>query len=151
MSIRRLPWDENTKDAVIVSFDASETRESYLYGVVIGPTFCVTFQWYTSSFVCQLFSFHLLYFLKQALNFLFKERYERIFANYNPGLNPYKFLFGYLFAGGMAGATGSIFLYPLDFARTRVGVDIGKLASERQFKGIHDCLIKIWKADGIQG
>ena len=51
----------------------------------------------------------------------------------------------------MAGATGLLFVYPLDFARTRLGVDIGKSASERQFKGMNDCLKQIYKADGIQG
>ncbi|CAF4559091.1 unnamed protein product [Rotaria sp. Silwood2] len=91
------------------------------------------------------------YFPTQALNFAFKERYQRMFANYNPKLNPYKFFAGNLFAGGMAGATGLLFVYPLDFARTRLGVDIGKSISERQFKGMNDCLIKIYKADGIQG
>jgi solute carrier family 25 (adenine nucleotide translocator) protein 4/5/6/31 len=55
----------------------------------------------------------------------------------NPKVNPYKFFVGNLFAGGMAGATGLLFLYPLDFARTRLGVDIGKSVSERQFKGIN--------------
>ena len=74
-----------------------------------------------------------------------------MFANYNPVLNPYKFFAGNLFAGGMAGATGLLFVYPLDFARTRLGVDIGKSVSERQFKGMNDCLVKIYKADGIQG
>jgi len=93
----------------------------------------------------------LRYFPTQALNFAFKERYQQMFANYNPVLNPYKFFAGNLFAGGMAGATGLLFVYPLDFARTRLGVDIGKSVSERQFKGMNDCLIKIYKADGIQG
>ena len=74
-----------------------------------------------------------------------------MFANYNPDLNPYKFFAGNLFAGGMAGATGLTFVYPLDFARTRLGVDIGKSASDRQFKGMNDCLVKIYKADGIRG
>jgi len=74
-----------------------------------------------------------------------------VFANYNPVLNPYKFFAGNLFAGGMAGATGLLFVYPLDFARTRLGVDIGKSVSDRQFKGMNDCLVKIYKADGIRG
>lgn len=85
------------------------------------------------------------------MNFAFKERYQQIFANYNPVLNPYKFFMGNLFAGGMAGATGLLFVYPLDFARTRLGVDIGKSVSERQFKGMNDCIAKIYKADGIKG
>ncbi|UJR18651.1 hypothetical protein I4U23_005559 [Adineta vaga] len=93
----------------------------------------------------------LRYFPVQAMNFVCKDRYESIFANYNPQLNPCKFFLGNLLAGGMAGATGSLFLYPLEFARTRLAVDIGKFANERQFKGTSDCLAKTWKADGISG
>ncbi len=51
----------------------------------------------------------------------------------------------------MADATGLLFIYPLDFARTRLDVDIGKSINERQFKGMNDSIIKIYKADGIQG
>jgi hypothetical protein len=151
MSIRKLSWDKNTKDSVIVSFDASETRESSLYGVAIGPTFCVFSQWYTFSPAFHLFSFHIFYSLKQALNFVFKDRYEGIFANFNPKLNPYKFSAGNLFAGGVAGISTLLFTYPLDFARTRLSVDIGKSVNDRQFRGINDCLVKIGKADGIRG
>jgi len=53
-----------------------------------------------------------------------------------------------LFTGGMAGATALCFVYPLDFARTRMGVDTGKSVAERQFKGIGDCVKQIYKADG---
>ena len=41
--------------------------------------------------------------------------------------------------------------YPLDFARTRLAVDIGKEKSERQFTGLRDCFRKIYKTDGIRG
>ena len=43
------------------------------------------------------------------------------------------------------------FVYPLDFARTRLGADVGKSAAERQFTGIFDCMGKIIKSDGITG
>lgn len=43
------------------------------------------------------------------------------------------------------------FVYPLDFARTRLGADIGKGAGERQFNGMNDCLKKIVKSDGVKG
>ena len=49
------------------------------------------------------------------------------------------------------GATGMCFVYPLDFARTRLGADIGKTASDRQFNGIFDCMKKIVKTDGVRG
>lgn len=50
-----------------------------------------------------------------------------------------------------SGATGMCFVYPLDFARTRLGADVGKSAAERQFTGIFDCMGKIVKSDGITG
>jgi len=34
-------------------------------------------------------------------------------------------------SGGIAGSIGLVFVYPLDFARTRLGVDVGKAANER--------------------
>ena len=36
--------------------------------------------------------------------------------------------------GGAAGATSLAIVYPLDFARTRLGADIGKSAAEREYK-----------------
>jgi len=44
-----------------------------------------------------------------------------------------------------------ILVYPLDFTRTRLGVDMGKSEAERQFKGLGDCMSKIVKSDGIAG
>ena len=43
------------------------------------------------------------------------------------------------------------FVYPLDFARTRLGADVGNTAATRQFNGIFDCMKQIVKADGIVG
>jgi len=43
-----------------------------------------------------------------------------------------------------------MFVYPLDFARTRLAADVGK-GSERQFNGLVDCLSKITKSDGFMG
>lgn len=51
----------------------------------------------------------------------------------------------------MAGAATTLFVYPLDFARTRLGVDIGKQKSDRQFTGIIDCVRKVHAKDGIAG
>ena len=58
---------------------------------------------------------------------------------------------GNLAAGGAAGASSLLFVYPLDFARTRLGADIGKGKDERQFNGLLDCIKKIYKSDGIGG
>lgn len=57
---------------------------------------------------------------------------------------------GSLASGGAAGASSLLFVYPLDFARTRLAADIGK-KSERQFLGLGDCLLKIFKTDGLFG
>jgi len=38
---------------------------------------------------------------------------------------------GNIASGGAAGATSLIFVYPLDFARTRLAADIGKGGAER--------------------
>lgn len=91
------------------------------------------------------------YFPTQALNFSFKDFYKRTFCPYNPDTEFFKFFLGNLASGGAAGATSMLFVYPLDFARTRLGADVGKGAAERQFNGLADCLVKIAKADGVQG
>ena len=56
-----------------------------------------------------------------------------------------------LLSGGIAGSFSLIFVYPLDFARTRLGADIGKEAHQRQFNGLIDCCAKIFRNDGIPG
>merc|ERR1712127_786343 len=56
-----------------------------------------------------------------------------------------------LASGGAAGATSLCFVYPLDFARTRLGADVGKGATEREFSGLANCLAKTVKSDGILG
>uniref|UniRef100_A0A914ZZR8 ADP/ATP translocase n=1 Tax=Parascaris univalens TaxID=6257 RepID=A0A914ZZR8_PARUN len=42
------------------------------------------------------------------------------------------------------------FVYPLDFARTRLAADIGK-GVNREFKGLTDCIVKVFKSDGPVG
>ncbi|KAG5204125.1 hypothetical protein JEQ12_002101 [Ovis aries] len=49
------------------------------------------------------------------------------------------------------GATSLCFVYPLDFARTRLGADMGKAGAEREFRGLGVCPVKIYKSDGIRG
>ena len=46
----------------------------------------------------------------------------------------WKFFGANLASGGAAGATSLAIVYPLDFARTRLGADIGKSAAEREYK-----------------
>ena len=49
------------------------------------------------------------------------------------------------------GATFLCFVYPLDFARTRLEADMGKAGAEREFRGLGVCPVKIYKSDGIRG
>jgi len=82
------------------------------------------------------------YFPTQALNFAFKDTYKRLFLEgYDKKKDFWKFFAGNLASGGMAGATSLCFVYPLDFARTRLAADIGK-KENREFKGLADCLVK---------
>jgi len=92
------------------------------------------------------------YFPTQALNFAFKDKYKQVFlGGVDKKKQFWRFFAGNLASGGAAGATSLCFVYPLDFARTRLAADIGKGAGQREFKGLGDCLAKIAKADGIGG
>lgn len=92
------------------------------------------------------------YFPTQALNFAFKDKYKQIFLG---GVDKNKqfgrYFLGNLASGGAAGATSLCFVYPLDFARTRLAADIGKSGAEREFSGLGNCLSKIFKSDGLIG
>ncbi|XP_016307457.1 ADP/ATP translocase 2-like [Sinocyclocheilus anshuiensis] len=92
------------------------------------------------------------YFLTQALNFAFKDKYKNIFLD---GVDKrsqfWRYFAGNLASDGAAGATSLCFVYPLDFARTRLAADIGKAGAEREFTGLGNCLTKIIKSDGLKG
>jgi solute carrier family 25 (adenine nucleotide translocator) protein 4/5/6/31 len=90
------------------------------------------------------------YFPTQALNFATKDYYKTIFNPYNPKTQPGKFFMGNMASGGAAGATSLCFVYPLDFARTRLAADVGS-GTDREFSGMVDCLTKIVAKDGVQG
>ncbi|CDW72723.1 adp atp translocase 2 [Stylonychia lemnae] len=93
------------------------------------------------------------YFPTQALNFAFKDTYKKVFCPFNPKVQPFMFFLGNMASGGAAGATSLMFVYPLDFARTRLAADVGKgkKGGEREFNGLVDCLQKIYKSDGSKG
>jgi solute carrier family 25 (adenine nucleotide translocator) protein 4/5/6/31 len=76
------------------------------------------------------------------MNFAFKDTYKRYLNPYNPKKEPFKFFLGNMASGGAAGATSLLFVYPLDFARTRLAADVGKGGNKdhREFNGLVDCL-----------
>merc|ERR1711990_319589 len=92
------------------------------------------------------------YFPTQALNFACKDTYKKYLNPYNPKTEPGKFFVGNCASGGAAGATSLCFVYPLDFARTRLAADVGSgPEGKREFNGLVDCLKKIAASDGIGG
>lgn len=91
------------------------------------------------------------YFPTQALNFAFKDTYKNIFLKGVDKKKEFtKFFIGNLASGGAAGATSLCVVYPLDFARTRLAADVGK-GTDREFTGLVDCIVKIFKTDGPIG
>jgi len=99
------------------------------------------------------------YFPTQALNFAFKDKFKDIFLHkVDKKTMFWRYFMGNLASGGAAGAASLCFVYPLDFARTRLAADIGKEKGKgdapgkaREFNGMGDCLKKTVKSDGIMG
>lgn len=88
----------------------------------------------------------LRYFPTQALNFAFKDFYKQWFGvPRSAGFVPC--LLGNVASGGAAGATSLLVVYPLDFARTRLAMDVGK-GTNREFTGTFDCIMKTAKQSG---
>jgi len=92
------------------------------------------------------------YFPTQALNFAFKDKYKQVFlGGVDKKTQFWRYFMGNLASGGAAGATSLCFVYPLDFARTRLAADVGKGSTQREFTGLGNCIAKIFKTDGIVG
>lgn len=91
------------------------------------------------------------YFPTQALNFAFKDKYKQVFlGGVDKNTQFMRYFLGNLASGGAAGATSLCFVYPLDFARTRLAADVGKVGA-REFTGLGNCLSKTFAADGLTG
>ncbi|TYH10028.1 hypothetical protein ES288_A07G145100v1 [Gossypium darwinii] len=93
------------------------------------------------------------YFPTQALNFAFKDYFKKLF-NFRKDRDGYwKWFAGNLASGGAAGASSLLFVYSLDYARTRLANDAkaAKKGGERQFNGLVDVYKKTLKSDGIAG
>ncbi|KAJ0983027.1 hypothetical protein J5N97_011282 [Dioscorea zingiberensis] len=95
----------------------------------------------------------LRYFPTQALNFAFKDYFKRMFDFKKDRDGYWKWFAGNLASGGLAGASSLLFVYPLDYARTRLANDAkaAKKGYERQFDGLTDVYKKTLKSDGVAG
>ena len=95
----------------------------------------------------------LRYFPTQALNFMFKERIKQQFKVRKDDGFGMK-LGKNIAAGGSAGALSLLFVYSLDYARTRLANDVKstkKAGGERQYSGLVDVYRQTLKTDGIAG
>jgi len=92
----------------------------------------------------------LRYFPTQALNFAFKDTIKALFKTSKDAPQALKFATN-IASGGAAGTMSLLFVYSLDYARTRLANDAKGKGGERQFNGLIDVYVKTLKSDGIQG
>ncbi|KAI3771469.1 hypothetical protein L6452_02634 [Arctium lappa] len=88
-----------------------------------------------------------------ALNFAFKDYFKRLF-NFKKDRDGYwKWFARNLGSGGAACASSLLFVYSLDYARTRLANDakVAKKGGESQFNGLVDVYKKTLASDGIAG
>ncbi|KDP31381.1 hypothetical protein JCGZ_11757 [Jatropha curcas] len=93
------------------------------------------------------------YFPTQAFNFAFKGYFKSLFGHSKEKDGYLKWFAGNLASGSAAGATTSLLLYHLDYARTRLGTDAREcpINGRQQFKGLLDVYSKTLRSDGIRG
>eukprot|EP00088_Acartia_fossae_P065157 TRINITY_DN80293_c0_g1_i1.p1 TRINITY_DN80293_c0_g1~~TRINITY_DN80293_c0_g1_i1.p1 ORF type:complete len:309 (+),score=46.69 TRINITY_DN80293_c0_g1_i1:195-1121(+) len=90
------------------------------------------------------------YFPTQALNLASKDTIKSAFPKYNPKTEFWPFFASNLASGGAAGAFSLCFVYPLDYARTRLASDVG--SGKKTFNGLMDCIVKTSKGPkGVLG
>ncbi|KAJ7596982.1 mitochondrial carrier [Mycena floridula] len=93
------------------------------------------------------------YFPTQALNFAFKDYFKSLFG-FKKSEGYGKWFLGNIASGGAAGASSLLFVYSLDYARTRLANDAKSTkggGGQRQFNGLIDVYRKTLASDGIAG
>jgi solute carrier family 25 (adenine nucleotide translocator) protein 4/5/6/31 len=95
------------------------------------------------------------YFPTQALNFAFKDKIKAAFGT-SKADSPTVVFAKNVASGGAAGASSLLFVYSLDYARTRLANDAKAAkksggAAERQFNGLIDVYRKTLASDGVAG
>merc|ERR1712150_99670 len=88
----------------------------------------------------------LRYFPTQALNFAFKDSIKAAFKTSKDAPQALKFATN-IASGGAAGTMSLLFVYSLDYARTRLANDSKGKGGERQFNGLVDVYAKTLKSD----
>nr|PNR61671.1 hypothetical protein PHYPA_000094 [Physcomitrium patens] len=94
------------------------------------------------------------YFPTQALNFAFKDHFNKLFGMKKDRDGYWWWFAGNLASGGAAGACSLFFVYSLDYSRTRLANDSKsskKGGGERQFNGLIDVYKKTLASDGVAG
>ncbi|KAK4752633.1 hypothetical protein SAY87_021431 [Trapa incisa] len=93
------------------------------------------------------------YFPTQAFNFAFKGYFKSFFGRSKEKDGYMKWFLGNVASGSAAGATTSLLLYHLDYARTRLATDARqcRIKGQRQFKGLIDVYGKTLASDGLIG
>lgn len=93
------------------------------------------------------------YFPTQALNFAFKDYFKGLFNFKRDKDGHWKWFAGNIASGSAAGATSLLFVYSLDYARTRLTNDYraATKGGERQFNGLVDVYRKTLRSDGVAG
>ncbi|AQZ13851.1 PET9 (YBL030C) and AAC3 (YBR085W) [Zygosaccharomyces parabailii] len=92
------------------------------------------------------------YFPTQALNFAFKDKIKALLS-FKKDEGYAKWFLGNIASGGAAGGLSLLFVYSLDYARTRLAADSksSKKGGERQFNGLVDVYKKTLASDGVAG
>merc|ERR1712193_192720 len=95
----------------------------------------------------------LRYFPTQALNFAFRDTYKTMFGYKKERDGYWWWMFGNLASGGAAGATSLLFVYSLDYARTRLANDAknAKSGGDRQFNGLDDSIKPVVLVGSLEG
>jgi solute carrier family 25 (adenine nucleotide translocator) protein 4/5/6/31 len=96
----------------------------------------------------------LRYFPTQALNFAFVGTFKKMFNQSKEKDGYLMWFLANMASGGMAGASSLLFVYSLDYARTRLANDAKsskKGGGEREFNGLIDVYRKTLASDGIAG
>ncbi|KAJ7632770.1 mitochondrial carrier [Roridomyces roridus] len=92
------------------------------------------------------------YFPTQALNFAFKDYFKSLFG-FKKSEGYWTWFAGNIASGAGAGASSSLFVYSLDYARTRLSSDAKSAGAggKRQFNGLLDVYKQTLAADGVKG